>query len=176
MNIITESIDNTMKNKKVIRLTESNFHRIISESVKRVLKEARHKSTKLDWEGLQNYDLDGDLFDDKEEYESMINYDPSLATSHNPKDTADCIERNRAQDAYKKYKNRLPTNRAGQKEGDMERDWNSLPKQPKKDCQGIRQFNDRVKRKMEIDNAWNDYEDSKNTYLRDALKKIYGRK
>ena len=37
MNIITENIDNTMKNKKVIRLTESDLHRIVKESVKDVL-------------------------------------------------------------------------------------------------------------------------------------------
>jgi hypothetical protein len=73
--------------RKLIRLTEGDLHRIVKESVKRILKEARDNSIDdEEWEDIDNaYDKSGlwhdnpslDKEDDMDKMFSDVEYDPS---------------------------------------------------------------------------------------------------
>ena len=96
---------NTNMNKKLIRLTESDLHRIVKESVNRILNERVHnfKPNEFDWdEELDLMPYDGN----REEYETMYNYDPKLALRGDGNEIS--RKQNGELKSYAKYKENRP--------------------------------------------------------------------
>jgi hypothetical protein len=63
------------RNKKIIRLTESDLHNIIKESVKQVLREGKYVNN-IPWEDSQKYKDGYQAFlDHEKEKEDLLNYD-----------------------------------------------------------------------------------------------------
>ena len=95
----------TNMNKKLIRLTESDLHRIVKESVNRILNERVHnfKPNEFDWdEELDLMPYDGN----REEYETMYNYDPKLALRGDGNEIS--RKQNGELKSYAKYKENRP--------------------------------------------------------------------
>lgn len=103
--------------KNRIRLSESQLHRVIKESVKKVLKEADYIRPDDD----DFFDYEDSVGDDREQYRTLTNYDKGFR-----------VDRNKgivppARTSFDKYLERLPNEPSeGRKKWEMNQDFDSL--------------------------------------------------
>ena len=112
-------------NKKIIRLTESDLHKIVKESVNRILNERIHN--------LHPDEINDDFFDDwkgfdsRDDYKKMTDYDPKLSIRGDVDKFGTTIGKQNGEAlSYYDYFDRQHPNRELDKEFDVENDWDSL--------------------------------------------------
>ena len=112
-------------NKKLIRLTEQDLHRIVKESANRILNERIHN--------LHPDEINDDFFDDwkgfdsRDDYKKMTDYDPKLSIRGDVDKFGTTIGKQNGEAlSYYDYFDRQHPNRELDKEFDVENDWDSL--------------------------------------------------
>ena len=113
-----------MKNR--IRLTESDLHSIIRESVRRILNERVH-NIRPDEINDEDFFDDFKGFDSRDDYKKMTDYDPKLSIRGDMYDFGTRIgNQNGELLSYCNYFDRQNPNRETSREYDSENDWDSL--------------------------------------------------